>query len=142
MSWPDNPHPVAPELVEPAYPMQRLIGFVLTGWGPDFARFELRLAPGHANRHGNLHGGVYAALLDTAMGFSGAYTGDPARRAMTMTLSMTTNFLAPAEGPRVMAEGRRTGGGRRTFFTEGRLIDGAGRVAATATGVFRVRPQT
>lgn len=137
---PPNPHPVSPRLVEPRYPMQAHIDFVLTGWGPGYARFEVDLQAFHMNRHGKLHGGVYAIVLDSAMGFSGAYTGDPEDRILTMTLSMTTNFLAPAEGPRLVGEGWRTGGGRRTFFTEGRMTDGTGRLVATATGTFQARP--
>jgi len=56
-----------------------------------------------------------------------------------MTLSMTVNFLAPPQGGTLIAEGRRTGGGRKTFFTEGAARDETGLLLATATGVFRYR---
>lgn len=136
---PENLYPVPPELREEPYPAQAHIGFELTGWAEDFARFEMDLADHHRNRHGNLHGAIYAALLDSAMGFAGAYTGDPDNKRHTMTLSMTTNFMAPAQGLRLVAEGRRIGGGRKTFFTEGRMWDGTGVLVATATGTFKVR---
>jgi len=130
---------VDPRLIEAPYAFQRHLGFTLTGWERDFARFEQPLVEALGNRHGALHGGVYATLLDTAMGFAGCWTGDPARRQMAMTLSMTVNFLAPPQGGTLIAEGRRTGGGRKTFFTEGAARDETGLLLATATGVFRYR---
>ncbi len=136
---PPNPHPIDPALIEPDYPAQAHIGFELTGWAEGFARFELALGPHLMNRHGNLHGAIYAALLDSAMGFAGAYTGDPKNLQHTMTLSMTVNYLAPATGARIAAEGRVTGGGRKTFFTDAKLWDDSGRLAATATGTFKKR---
>ncbi len=140
MSLPPNPHPVPPRLVETAYPFQAHVGFELTGWGPGYARFEIDMEAHHANRHGKLHGGVYAIVLDSAMGFSGAFTGDPDDRILTMTLSMTTNFLGAARGPRLVAEGWHTGGGRKIFFTEGRMTDSDGTLVATATGTFKAQP--
>ncbi|MDJ0930692.1 PaaI family thioesterase [Breoghania sp.] len=60
-----------PSLGEPAYLFQKLLGFRLIEWREDWARFELPLSDKFANRHGTPHGGVYAALLDTVMGYSG-----------------------------------------------------------------------
>ena len=47
----------------------------LDDWSPDFARLEMPIAAFHGNRHGLPHGGVYATLLDTAMGYCGCFTG-------------------------------------------------------------------
>ena len=58
---------------------------------------------------------------------------------MVMTLSLTTNFLARPEGDMLMGEGRRTGGGRSSYFAEGELTDRAGTVVATGIGTFRYR---
>lgn len=110
-----------------------------TGWKPDYARVETPLSPYLMNRQGLPHGGVLATLLDTAMGFAGCFTGDPDRRQMALTLSMTVNYLAQAQGTKLVAEGWRTGGGRKTYFAEGRVRDDTGAVVATATGVFRYR---
>lgn len=128
-----------PIAAEPDYPYQRHMGYRMTGWGAGFARFELTLCEEHENRHGLPHGGVYATLLDSAMGFSGCYTGDPEDRLMAVTMSLNTNFLARPTGKLLIAEGRRTGGGRTTFFAEGRITDGDGVPIATGTGVFRYR---
>ena len=71
---------IDPRLVEEPYPLQRQIGFRIAGWAEDHARFELPLAEHLLNRYGIPHGGVYAMLLDTVMGYSGCYTGEPERR--------------------------------------------------------------
>jgi uncharacterized protein (TIGR00369 family) len=92
-----------------------------------------------ANRQGLPHGGIHATLLDTTMGFAGCQTGDPDRRQMALTLSLTVNYLGQAQGTRLIAEARRTGGGKSTFFAEGTVRDESGAIVATGTGVFRYR---
>jgi uncharacterized protein (TIGR00369 family) len=125
--------------MEPTYPWQDMLGFTVTGWGPDVAEITLPLAAKHGNRYGIPHGGVLASLLDTAMGFAGCYSGDPDKPILAMTLSMTTNFVAVSRGTVLVAQGRRTGGGAKTFFAEATVTDDTGAVIATATGVFRYR---
>jgi uncharacterized protein (TIGR00369 family) len=124
---------------EAPYPFQEHLGFAMTGWGPDFARCELPLAPHHGNRYGLPHGGIHATLLDTVMGFCGCFTGSAETRRFAMTLSLNTQFLSRPKGKLLIAEGRRTGGGSRTFFAEGTVMDETGELCATGTGVFRYR---
>lgn len=124
---------------EPPYPLQELLGMELTGWWAGGARVEMPLWQGVMNRQGLPHGGIHATLLDSAMGYAGCHTGDPARRQMALTLSLTINFVGQARGTRLIAEGRKTGGGRKTYFADGTLHDDDGTLVATATGVFRYR---
>ena len=49
------------------------------------------------------------------------------------------NYVGQAQGSRLIAEGRRIGGGRKTYFAEGRLTDDLGNLVATASGTFRYR---
>jgi len=128
-----------PALVEPPYPFQKHIGFYLVAWREDYARFELPVTDVLGNRYGILHGGVHALMCDTVMGFAGCYTGDPENRKLGMTLSLNVNYLGQITDETLIAEGWRTGGGRKTFFGEARITDDSGNVAATATGVFRYR---
>ncbi|SMX44237.1 PaaI family thioesterase [Actibacterium lipolyticum] len=128
----------APLLEEPN-PFMRHVGAEMVDWGPDFVRFELPLAPFLMNRYEIPHGGVYASLLDTAMGYSGCYTGDADNKKLGMTLSMNVQFLSQPKGTKLIAEGRRTGGGKRTFFSEATITDETGEIIATGTGVFRYR---
>lgn len=138
MSSPD----LDPRLVEDAYPLQQHLGFEMTAWKADYARIEVPLTQVLMNRQGLPHGGVHATLLDSAMGFAGCYTGDPDRRQMALTLSLTVNYLAQATGTRLIAEGWRVGGGHKTYFAEGKVSDDHGNAIATATGVFRYRSGT
>ncbi|KFI29238.1 phenylacetic acid degradation protein [Haematobacter massiliensis] len=124
-------------LTEDPYPFQKLLGFRMLDWGADRARFELPLGEHLQNRYGIPHGGVYAALLDTVMGYSGSYTGDAENRRKAMTLSLTTNFLSRPAGTVIVAEGWRVGGGQKTFFAEGRITDAEGTIVATGSGAFR-----
>lgn len=128
-----------PRLVEETYPLQGHLGFTMTGWSEGYSAFEMPLRPFHMNRYGIPHGGVYVTLLDTVMGYCGCYTGTPDEKRLAMTLSLTTNFLSRPSGTILTAEGRVTGGGRRTFFADGVLTDDRGTTVATATGTFRYR---
>ncbi|MAN99272.1 PaaI family thioesterase [uncultured Roseovarius sp.] len=128
-----------PNLLEPPSALQSHLGYRLIAWSKDFARLELPLEPFLMNRQGLPHGGIHATMLDTAMGFSGCYTGDPARQQMALTLSLTVNYLGQANGKKLIAEARRTGGGKSTYFAEGMVWDDNGTLIATGTGVFRLR---
>ncbi|SEL25975.1 uncharacterized domain 1-containing protein [Roseovarius azorensis] len=128
-----------PALIEPPSALQNHLGYEMTGWARDHARIELPLAPFLMNRQGLPHGGIHATLLDTAMGYAGCYTGDPQHPQMALTLSLTVNYLGQAQGTRLIAEARRTGGGKTTFFAEATVHDDTGALIATGTGVFRYR---
>ncbi|MGH1423714.1 MAG: PaaI family thioesterase [Pseudooceanicola sp.] len=130
---------IDPTLVEDPYPFQEHMGFYLTEWRKDYARFELPIKTFLTNRYGILHGGVHAVMCDTVMGFAGCYTGDPDNRKLGMTLSLNVNYVGQLKGQMIIAEGFRTGGGKSSFFGEAKITDELGTKAATATGVFRYR---
>jgi len=130
---------IDPALLEDPSALQTHLGYRLTEWRTDFARVELPLTPVLMNRQGLPHGGMHATLLDTAMGFAGCYTGDPERAQMALTLSLTVNYLGQARGALLIAEARRTGGGKSTYFAEATVRDETGGLIATGTGVFRYR---
>lgn len=118
-------------------PMQALFDLQLEAWEPDRAVFAYRVRPEHLNRSGRLHGGVLAMLLDSASGYSGCYTGLAGERVDAVTLSLTTNFIASVREGRLLAEARRTGGGRSVFFADAWVRDEAGRLLASSTGTFK-----
>ncbi|MFX0546056.1 PaaI family thioesterase [Roseovarius sp. S1116L3] len=139
MSDTSHDTPIDPSLLEAPSGLQTHLGFELTEWSRDFAKVELDFTPHLYNRQGLLHGGVHALMLDTAMGYAGCYTGDPDQKQDALTLSMTVNYIGQLKGKRIIATGRRTGGGRRTYFAEAVVTDENGEIAASATGVFRYR---
>ena len=95
---------IDPALREDPYALQKHLGFEITDWQQGFARVEMPIREVHGNRYGIPHGGVHATLIDTAMGFSGCYTGDPDTPQMAMTLSLTVNYLGQAKGQRLIVE--------------------------------------
>ena len=127
------------ELIRDETGTQRTLGYILEiGHADGGARCHLDVGEEHANRHGVLHGGIATAILDNAMGATSSLSVDPRGREPFMTITMSTQFLAPAfTGKRVTARGRITGGGRSLLFVEGELVDEDDRLIATATGVFK-----
>lgn len=128
--------PDGPGIIRDETGAQTLLGYVVDV-RDGVARCHLDLGPQHGNRHGGLHGGIMSCILDNAMGYAAALAFDPDARPTVTTLSMTTNYLAPAKGGRVTAEGTVTGGGRSTLYTESRLRDQEGKLLATACGVYK-----
>ncbi|WP_299205575.1 PaaI family thioesterase [uncultured Tateyamaria sp.] len=130
--------PDGPGIIRDETGAQTLLGYVVDIREADgVSRCWLDIGAQHGNRHGGLHGGIMSAMLDNAMGFAAARTGDDNGDTKVATLTMTTNYLAPARDGVVVATGEVSGGGRSTIFTEGRLEDENGTVLATSTGVYK-----
>lgn len=121
---------------------QTLLGYVLDVSQPDKkARCLLTVTDDHLNRHDSLHGGIATAVLDNAMGATASLTVDEAGRVPFMTISLNTQFLAPAKkDDELTATARIVGGGLSIKFVEGQLLNAQGRIIATATGVFKRVP--
>ena len=131
--------PLDPNLIEDPYPLQKHLGFYIADWREGYARFEIPMEHFLMNRYGIPHGGVHAVMADTCMGYCGCFTGDPENRELAMTLNLSVNYVGPMKGKVMIAEGKVTGGGAKTFFAEAVVKDEEGNVAARATGVFRRR---
>ena len=130
------------DLIENETGAQRLMGYVLDVGQPDMrARCTLSMTDLHLNRHGVLHGGIAATMLDSAMGATASLSVDPCGRAPFLTISLSTQFIAPATGQsEFIATGQIVGGGRALVFAKGELRDGSDWLIATATGVFKRVP--
>lgn len=118
---------------------QKLLGYVLEIGHPDGgAHCILDVTKEHLNRHNALHGGIMATMLDNAMGATASLTVSPDGRNPFLTISMTTQFIAPAyAGQRLVAIGQVTGGGRSTLFVAANLMNADGQLIAASTGVFK-----
>ena len=88
----------------------------------------------HLNGAGTLHGGVYASLIDNAMGLSVlALVG-----VRTATIQMNVHFLGAVNGGRITCESEVVHRTRRTATAEAKVHDADGDLVAMGTGAFRV----
>ncbi len=98
------------------------------------ARLSVEVRPDISNTRGHSHGGLLMTMLDVAMGRA-ARDSVPSAYSF-ITIDLHTSFIKPGEG-RLVAEGRRSGGGRSIVFCEGEVRDEAGELVAKASGVFK-----
>jgi len=136
-----SPLPDERHLIRDETGTQTLIGYVVDVSDPTHGRCWLELGPQHLNRHDVLHGGITTALLDNASGTTGSLTVDNSGTAPFLTISMTTQFLAPGLPGWVCAKGTVTGGGRSLLYITAELRHETGTLIATSTGVFKRVPQ-
>ena len=88
----------------------------------------------HLNGTGTLHGGVYASLIDNAMGLSVlALVG-----VRTATIEMNVHFLGAVSDGRITCESEVVHRTRRTATAEAKVRDAVGNLVAMGTGAFRV----
>lgn len=91
----------------------------------------------HLNINEVVHGGVYATILDTAMG--GAVISVLGPGETTATTSIYVEFLRAArEGETLTARGEVLRRGRHIAFAEGNLYDGERRRLSQARGTWYI----
>ncbi|HQZ45761.1 MAG TPA: PaaI family thioesterase [Usitatibacteraceae bacterium] len=104
-----------------------------------------RVEPGHveialpfraelSQQHGYFHAGIVATVADSAGGYA-AYTLFPAE-AGVLTVEFKVNLMAPADGERIVAEGRVVRAGRTITVARFDVhVEKAGRRVHCATGL-------
>ncbi|MEY9887151.1 uncharacterized protein (TIGR00369 family) [Catenulispora sp. MAP12-49] len=123
----------------PRPPISQTLGF--DGLGDvDEGRVVFTMTPAehHYNPIGSVHGGVYATLLDSACGCA-VQSLLPAGDFYT-SLDLSVKFLRgmTKDTGQVQCIGTVTHMGRRTALAEARIVDGNGKLYATATSTCMV----
>jgi len=115
-----------------------LIGADLSEVEPGFVRIALPLRAELCQQHGYAHAGAAWSIADSAAGFAAQSlmaAGDG-----VMTVELKINLLAPADGVRLIAEGRVERAGRRLTVARADVhseaADGTRKAVATALGTF------
>lgn len=105
--------------------------------GHGFVTVTGKVVKQHLNINGVVHGGVYATILDTAMGASVvSLLGDG---ETTATTSLYVEFLRAArEGETLTARGEVLRRGRHIAFAEGNLLGADGRRFSQARGTWYI----
>jgi uncharacterized protein (TIGR00369 family) len=110
------------------------IGAKVEDVGPGRGTIYIDVEDFHLNGTGTLHGGVYASLIDTAMGLSVlALVG-----VRTATIEMNVHFLGAVSEGRITCQSRVVHRTRRTATAEAKVHDAQGNLVAMGTGAFRV----
>ncbi|MFD1606955.1 PaaI family thioesterase [Oceanobacillus luteolus] len=95
---------------------------------------KLPIIPAFINVRESVHGGVYASILDTAMGFSARSLGYDE----VITLDMNVRFLKAVSDGTIYAVGNTIHQNRSTVLVEAVLYDEDDNKLAHSTGTFRV----
>jgi uncharacterized protein (TIGR00369 family) len=92
-----------------------------------------------ANPAGLIQGGFLAAIMDSAMGAS-AVTAHATRKVTISNTALKVSFVrAVRPGDALRCEARTLKAGKSVSFLEARLLDGEGRVVATASSTYLAR---
>ena len=117
-----------------------LIGYRTKAWREGYGEVELVIGPQHLNSVGIVHGGIYASLLDVALGHAVAYCTVPGNFRFSTTVTLTTSFLRGAKTGILTATGRIDGVQGRIATGTGEVCDEAGELCAVAQASFLYFP--
>jgi uncharacterized protein (TIGR00369 family) len=110
------------------------IGATVEAVEPGSATMYVDAEDVHFNGNGTLHGGVYASLIDSAMGLAVlSLVG-----VRIATIEMNVHFLGAVSGGRVTCRADVVHRTRRTATAEAKVHDAEGNLVAMGTGAFRV----
>jgi uncharacterized protein (TIGR00369 family) len=118
-------------------PFVELLGFELQKFEGGEATICFDPRPEHQNSFNVVHGGASMTLLDVVMAHA-ARSVEPAMGCVTV--EMKTSFMRPAKGA-LTAHGTLLHRTPTMAFTEGRIVDAAGKLCAHATGTFKFVPR-
>ena len=114
-------------------PFVEHLGFELQKFEGGESEIAFLPRPEHQNSFNVVHGGASMTLLDVVMAHA-ARSVEPAMGCVT--IEMKTSFMRAAQGP-LLAKGRLLHRTATMAFTEGSIVDAAGKLCAHATGTFK-----
>ncbi|MCO8125964.1 PaaI family thioesterase [Acidimicrobiia bacterium EGI L10123] len=100
------------------------------------ARATLQVGAQHLNPNGVVHGAVLFAMVDTAMGSATMSMLPEGQHCASVDVQL--RFIRPASAGDLVADVEVLKRGRAVAHLEGRVVDGEGRLVATAAGTFAV----
>ncbi len=118
-------------------PFLERLGVRLSAWSPGHAEMVLETAQSLGNRTGRVQGGVLCTLLDAVAGYAGLYTAPGVPAAHSLTLTLTTQFIASGPGRLLVARGVLERQGRSIYFARGEVRMDGELLLATAVGTFK-----
>jgi uncharacterized protein (TIGR00369 family) len=119
-------------------PISKLLGWRLIDLKPEQGLIKVGFEgkPEFTNPSGFIQGGMLAAMLDDTMGPAAFIMSNG--KQFTPTISLNVNFVSPGRVGPFVCEAKVVQMGKTVVFVEGRLMDGAGTLVATATSNSRL----
>ena len=117
-----------------------LLGYRTKVWREGYGEVEMTTGPQHMNSINIVHGGVYASLLDAALGHAVAYCAVPGNARFSTTMSLTTTFLRAAKPGRLVGIGRIEAIEGRVVTATVEVRDDTGALCAVGQGSFLYFP--
>lgn len=96
---------------------------------------SLTVKPRHLNHIGIVHGGVYATLIDSAMGLA-VMRSRPDHSVVTTNLNM--HYVAPAATGKLTVTAEIVHASRKLVTAQAKAFGEGGALCALGTGTFRV----
>jgi len=112
-----------------------LVGCEIASLSQRQAVVTLEIKPHHLNLIGIVHGGVYATMIDSAMGLA-AMMARPQENVVTSGLNL--NYLAPIGQGKMVVTAAIAHQSRKTVTVQAQARTDGGELLALGTGSFRV----
>lgn len=119
-----------------SFPLQEHLGMTISSSERGRGRAELAVTSDLLNPNGVVHGAVLFAMVDTAMGAATMSILDDSQ--VCASIEVHLRFLRAAADGSLVADVSALKAGRRVVQLEGRIVDDADNLIATATGSFAV----
>lgn len=118
------------------FPIKSFLGMSIDDVADGHASARLEVGDVHLNPNGVVHGAVLFAMVDTAMGKAVMSLLPEGRFCATVDVQI--RFISAASAGALVAHVEVLRMGRSVSHLEGRVVDGDGRLVATAAGTFAV----
>jgi uncharacterized protein (TIGR00369 family) len=119
---------------------RNLVGYRTAAWRENYGEIHLVIRPDHLNMLGFVHGGVYATIMDAALGHAVGWCRVPGNRRPAVTVSLTTSYLASARSGTLVATGRLLHIEGRIATCNGEVRDPSGRLYVRGQASFMYLP--
>ena len=119
-------------------PFQHHVGITVLQLGGGKSVLQLELEKHHFNLYGIPHGGVYATLLDIAMGTAASFPDESGREVDSVTLNLSVDYIAPPTSKVLIAKGEVTKKGKSIAYCTAEIFDEDKRLIASGRSIFKL----
>lgn len=122
------------EGAEPLPPLYQSLGISVLSASRGLVMLRLSPATSHANPYGLVGGGVVATVLDTATAWACDTACNPGSNCVTVDMKLSFHRPVKTKDDPLTATAKLIHSGSRIKVAHGELVDGQGKLIATAIG--------